>query len=163
VESAATWDREHSTWDVGLRGLALFSSLPESVISSDCKIVYIYRNIKDVINSSYHFILAALSIPLEDVSFKETFDEFCQGISAYGPYWDHILGYWKASQERPGRILFLKYEDMKKDPKSNVKKLAEFVGYPFSIEEGNAGETLLSNNSLQENLGYSKILDTCRG
>ncbi|GJV16704.1 flavonol 4'-sulfotransferase [Tanacetum coccineum] len=41
-----------------------YTSLPESVISSDCKIVYIYRNIKDVINSSYHFILAALNIPL---------------------------------------------------------------------------------------------------
>ncbi|GKE43159.1 flavonol 4'-sulfotransferase [Tanacetum coccineum] len=116
-----------------------YTSLPESVISSDCKIVYIYRNIKDVINSSYHFILAALNIPLEDVSFKETFDEFCQGISWCGPYWDHILGYWKASQERPGSILFLKYEDMKKDPKSHLKKLSEFIGYPFSIEEENVG------------------------
>ncbi|GKA01489.1 flavonol 4'-sulfotransferase [Tanacetum coccineum] len=116
-----------------------YTSLPESVISSDCKIVYIYRNIKDVINSNHHFIPAALNIPMEDVSFMETFDEFCQGISWCGPYWDHILGYWKASQERPGRILFLKYEDMKKDPKSNVKKLAEFIGYPFSMEEENAG------------------------
>ncbi|KAJ9565457.1 hypothetical protein OSB04_001423 [Centaurea solstitialis] len=67
------------------------------------------------------------------------FDDFCQGVSWYGPYWDHILGYWKASQERPGRILFLKYEDMKRDGRNDVKRLAEFIGYPFSVEEEKAG------------------------
>ncbi|KAJ9565453.1 hypothetical protein OSB04_001419 [Centaurea solstitialis] len=76
---------------------------------------------------------------MEDAPFEEAFDDFCLGNSNYGPYWDHILGYWKASLERPGRILFLKYEDMKRDPKNDVKKLAEFIGYPFSIEEEEAG------------------------
>ncbi|KAI3678177.1 hypothetical protein L6452_37461 [Arctium lappa] len=60
-------------------------------------------------------------------------------ISCCGPYWDHILGYWKASQERPERILFLKYEDMKRDARNDVKMLAEFIGNPFTIEEEKAG------------------------
>ncbi|PWA98785.1 flavonol 4'-sulfotransferase [Artemisia annua] len=111
-----------------------YTSLPESVLSSNCKIVYIYRNVKDVIVSQEISKLA-----IEDAPFEEAFDEFCQGVSFYGPYWDHILGYWKASLERPDTILFLKYEDLKMDPVSNVKRLAEFIGYPFSIQETNAG------------------------
>ncbi|KAJ0679948.1 putative quercetin-3-sulfate 4'-sulfotransferase [Helianthus annuus] len=116
-----------------------YNSLPESILSSNCKIVYIYRNIKDVIVSHYHFLREANKLPLEDAPFEEAFDEFYEGVSWYGPYWDHILGYWKASLERPEIILFLKYEDMKKDPTGNVKKLAEFIGFPFTYEEEKAG------------------------
>ncbi|MFS8000502.1 putative quercetin-3-sulfate 4'-sulfotransferase [Helianthus anomalus] len=116
-----------------------YNSLPESILSSNCKIVYIYRNIKDVIVSHYHFLREAIKLPLEDAPFEEAFDEFCEGVSWYGPYWDHILGYWKASVERPEIILLLKYEDMKKDPTGNVKRLAEFIGFPFTIKEEKAG------------------------
>ncbi|GKE13637.1 flavonol 4'-sulfotransferase, partial [Tanacetum coccineum] len=48
-------------------------------------------------------------LAIEDAPFEEAFNEFCQGVSYYGPYWDHILGYWKASLERPDTMLFLKY------------------------------------------------------
>ncbi|XP_071703074.1 flavonol sulfotransferase-like [Rutidosis leptorrhynchoides] len=116
-----------------------YPSLPKSVIASNCKIVYVYRNTKDVIVSHYHFLRKVFNVANEDAPFEEAFEEFCQGISGYGPYWDHIIGYWKASLERPDRILLLKYEDLKKDPTSNAKKLAEFMGYPFSTEEEKAG------------------------
>ncbi|KAD5961127.1 hypothetical protein E3N88_12611 [Mikania micrantha] len=116
-----------------------YASLPESVLSSNCKIVYIYRNIKDVIVSQYHFFREALKLPMEDAPFEEAFEEFYQGVSGYGPYWDHVLGYWKASLERPDKILLLKYEDLKSEPKNNVKKLADFIGYPFSADEEKAG------------------------
>ncbi|KAJ9565454.1 hypothetical protein OSB04_001420 [Centaurea solstitialis] len=116
-----------------------YSSLPESLIASDCKIVYIYRNVKDVIVSHYHFRRQIQKLSIEDAPFKEFFDDYYQGISCCGPYWDHILGYWKASQEMPERILFLKYEDMKRDARNDVKRVAEFIGYPFSVEEEKAG------------------------
>ncbi|PWA34350.1 flavonol 4'-sulfotransferase [Artemisia annua] len=116
-----------------------YALLPKSVVTSTCKIVYIYRNIKDVVASHYHFEREKIKLSVEDAPFEEAFHEFCQGISNFGPYWDHILGYWKASLERPGTILFLKYEDLKRDPMSHVKTLAEFIGYPFSREEENAG------------------------
>ncbi|XWS29732.1 hypothetical protein CRYUN_Cryun24cG0055700 [Craigia yunnanensis] len=35
--------------------------------------------------------------------------------------------------------MFLKYEDLLKDSVFYVKKLAEFKGYPFSLEEEEAG------------------------
>ncbi|OMO99046.1 hypothetical protein COLO4_13548 [Corchorus olitorius] len=72
-------------------------------------------------------------------SLEQGFELFCQGKSTFGPIWDHIMGYWKASLEKPNKVMFVKYEDMKKDTASYVKKLAEFVGYPFSPQEEQAG------------------------
>ncbi|KAL9996221.1 putative quercetin-3-sulfate 4'-sulfotransferase [Helianthus debilis subsp. tardiflorus] len=74
-----------------------------------------------------------------------------------GPYWDHILGYWKASLETPERILFLKYEDLKRTPTSNVKRLADFIGYPFLVNEEKAG--VPGGGSLENRLYYRKAKD----
>ncbi|KAL0330197.1 UNVERIFIED_CONTAM: Cytosolic sulfotransferase 15 [Sesamum radiatum] len=75
----------------------------------------------------------------EVLSLDEAFDMFCDGVQAFGPFWDHLLGYWNASLENPDRVLFLKYEDIKRDPLLKVKKIAEFVGLPFSEEEEKEG------------------------
>jgi hypothetical protein len=56
-------------------------------------------------------------------------------VNPYGPYWDHVLGYWKESLENPQKVLFLKYEEMKEQPIANLRWLAEFLGCPFSSEE----------------------------
>ena len=70
---------------------------------------------------------------------EEAFDMYCQDVTGYGPYWDHMLGYWKESKERPDKVLFLKYEDMKEDTSYHVTRLGEFLGYPFSLEEEKDG------------------------
>nr|GEZ71421.1 flavonol 4'-sulfotransferase [Tanacetum cinerariifolium] len=56
-----------------------YASLPKSVLTSNCKIVYIYHNIKDVVISHYHFIREIKKLTMEDAPFEEAFDEFCQG------------------------------------------------------------------------------------
>ncbi|KAK6244001.1 hypothetical protein QUC31_010410 [Theobroma cacao] len=116
-----------------------YTALPKSILDSDCKIVYICREPKDAFVSLYHFLAKRAPKKAEFVSLEEAFDLFCQGKSVYGPYLDHVLGFWKASQARPGKVLFLKYEDMMKDTAPYVKRLAEFMGYPFSLEEEEAG------------------------
>ncbi|XP_016747886.1 cytosolic sulfotransferase 15 [Gossypium hirsutum] len=47
--------------------------------------------------------------------------------------------YWRASQEKPSKILFLQYEDLKEDINSHLKKLAMFLGVPFTEEEEKQG------------------------
>ncbi|KAJ0622804.1 putative quercetin-3-sulfate 4'-sulfotransferase [Helianthus annuus] len=47
---------------------------------------------------------------------------FCEGAVAYAPYWDHALRYWKVTLESPDKILFLKYMEIKRDPKVNVNR-----------------------------------------
>lgn len=71
---------------------------------------------------------------------------FCKGVSPFGPFWDHSLGYWKAYLEYPDRILFLRYEDLKREPLNGIEELTEFLGAPFSLEEeGNGvGEEILT-------------------
>ncbi|WCJ30310.1 Cytosolic sulfotransferase 17 [Euphorbia peplus] len=113
-----------------------FNSLPKSILNSDTKIIYVSRNPKDVLVSLWHFSCVKNS---EVTTFEEAYETFCKGVSIYGPYWDHLLGYWKASLEFPNKVLFLKYEEMKNDGRLYVKKMADFMGYPFSIDEEKHG------------------------
>ncbi|KAL7178904.1 hypothetical protein ACSBR1_042300 [Camellia fascicularis] len=82
--------------------------LPESMIASGCKFVYIWRDPKDVFVSMWYFMNKIKPKEQPPLSLDEAFDLFCEGISNYGPFWDHVLGYWKASQESPDNILFLR-------------------------------------------------------
>ncbi|XP_027182082.1 cytosolic sulfotransferase 1-like [Coffea eugenioides] len=73
------------------------------------------------------------------LSIDEAFELFCKGIYPFGPFWDHAEGYWNASLNDVQKVLFLKYEDLKIDATSHVKKLAEFLGFPFSPKEDENG------------------------
>ncbi|KAF7091800.1 hypothetical protein CFC21_094355 [Triticum aestivum] len=64
---------------------------------------------------------------------------FCRGLSPYGPFWEHCLEYWKASLATPDKVLFLKYEEIKEDSVGVARKLAVFLGVPFSQEEESSG------------------------
>ncbi|KAB5533982.1 hypothetical protein DKX38_017068 [Salix brachista] len=63
---------------------------------------------------------------VEPLSLEEAFELFCSGISSYGHYWDHVLGYWRASLEFPEKILFLTYEEMKKDTAAHIVSMCSF-------------------------------------
>ncbi|XP_042982711.1 cytosolic sulfotransferase 13-like [Carya illinoinensis] len=76
-----------------------YTLLPTSVKNSTCKIMYVYRNPKDTFVSLWHFVNRVHSTT---VSFEETFDKFCRGMSPFGPYWNHVLSCWKESIEKPG-------------------------------------------------------------
>ncbi|KAE8718373.1 multiple C2 and transmembrane domain-containing protein 2-like isoform 1 [Hibiscus syriacus] len=122
-----------------------YTCLPKSIIHSRCKIVYLCRDPKDTFVSMWHYFKRMVETnktgkEVSFVSIEEAIDLFCRGVSSFGPYWDHVLGYWKASLEHPERILFLRYEAMKEETESCVKKLAEFFGCPFSLEEERGGK-----------------------
>ncbi|XP_059448399.1 cytosolic sulfotransferase 5-like [Corylus avellana] len=115
-----------------------YSMLPISAKNStNCKIVYLCRNPKDTLVSFWHFCnrLRPMSTSTGALSLEDAFDMFCRGSSGFGPYWDHVLGYWKESIEKPEKVLFLKYEEMKEQPIANMRRLADFLGWPFSPEE----------------------------
>ncbi|KAK5771532.1 cytosolic sulfotransferase 5-like [Gossypium arboreum] len=115
------------------------ASLPESATNSSCKLVYLCRNPKDTFVSLWHFTNKLRTKDMGSNSLEVTFDKFIRGVSLYGPFWDHVLGYWKESLENPERVLFLKYEEMKEQPKLQLMKLAQFLGCPFSNEEETRG------------------------
>ncbi|XP_065617593.1 flavonol 3-sulfotransferase [Quercus suber] len=105
---------------------------------------------KDVFVSLWHFSQKSESVTkaMEDLHLEDALMYFCEGLSSSGPYWDHVLGYWRASLESQERILFLKYEDLMNDTVYWVKEMAMFMGYPFSLKEEEKG-------------AVQKIIDQC--
>ncbi|KAK4726790.1 hypothetical protein R3W88_031707 [Solanum pinnatisectum] len=114
-----------------------FASLPKSVQNSETKLVYLCRNPRDTFISMRHFSNNLRLDHKDTNSIEEMFDFFCKGLSIYGPFWDHVLDYWKQSIENPNRVLFLMYEEMKEKPKVQLNRLTEFLECQFSIEEEN--------------------------
>ncbi|KAJ4837323.1 hypothetical protein Tsubulata_043266 [Turnera subulata] len=107
--------------------------------------MYTCRNPLDQIVSMFHFshkfIRRSENVEEERplLSIDEGLENLCRGVQGYGPFWDNVLGYWKASQGRPDKVMFLKYEELKEDILSNLKRLAEFLGFPFTEEEEKQG------------------------
>jgi len=118
-----------------------YASLPQTIRDSRCRIVYVSRNPLDHFISHWQFMLKRSRDNVNPPLPLETcFDMYFNGIHGYGPFWDHILGYWKASLESPNKVLFLKYEDLKEDVNFvQLKKLADFLGFPFSADEEREG------------------------
>ncbi|KAL2326327.1 hypothetical protein Fmac_025385 [Flemingia macrophylla] len=116
-----------------------FTSLAKSIEETNCKIIYICRNLFDTFISTWIFVNKIMPEILPTLPLEEAFERYCKGVIGYGPSWNHILGYWKESVARPSKVLFLKYEDLKEDINFNVKKIAEFLDFPFTKEEENDG------------------------
>ncbi|XP_010460594.1 PREDICTED: cytosolic sulfotransferase 7-like [Camelina sativa] len=143
-----------------------FQTLREALKNSPCKIVYVWRNVKDVLVSFWYFKCAILKIEEEGSMLESLFESFCEGVTNHGPFWEHVLSYWKGSLEDPKNVLFLKYEELKTDPNVQLKKLAEFLGCLFTVEEEESGsvEEILDLCSLSnlKNLEINKTGKTAR-
>ncbi|CAH2037883.1 unnamed protein product [Thlaspi arvense] len=114
-------------------------TMKQALKDSPCKIVYVCRNVKDTLVSLWCFACAHQKIELDRSLLESMFDSFCSGTVYYGPFWEHVLSYWRASLEDPKHVLFLRYEEMKAEPRGQVKRLAEFLGCPFTKEEEESG------------------------
>ncbi|XP_042498417.1 cytosolic sulfotransferase 12-like [Macadamia integrifolia] len=116
-----------------------YVSLPESVKKQGCKMVFLCRDPRDMFISNWHFTNKLRPQTMGTLLLEEAFESFCKGVCVYGPIWDHILEYWKQSLERPEKVYFLKFEEMKAEPSVQLKRLAEFFGCPISEEEEKEG------------------------
>ncbi|XP_076895873.1 cytosolic sulfotransferase 5-like [Bidens hawaiensis] len=116
-----------------------YVSLPKSVKDSKCKLVYLCRNPKDTFISLWAFSNQLRLQEMGTNSLEDVFEKYCEGVSLYGPFWDHLLGYWQESLKNPDKVYFLTYEEMKEEPDLHLRKLTEFLGCPFSVEEKKEG------------------------
>ncbi|CAO2628050.1 Amine sulfotransferase [Lemmus lemmus] len=96
------------------------------------KILYIYRNPKDVLTSYFHY---SNSVVLYEVSDTiETFmQRFLDGRVVGSNWFDHIRGWYEHRHDF--NIMFLSYEDMKKDLRGSVLKICSFLEKELSEED----------------------------
>jgi hypothetical protein len=84
--------------------------------------------------SYFHFAKSLLY-----VKYNGPFERFAKLLmkdeAPYAPYFPHLEGYLNLSQERPAQCLGVAFEDMKADPKAQIRRVAEFIGIEVEDED----------------------------
>ncbi|XP_067007721.2 luciferin sulfotransferase [Anabrus simplex] len=120
--------------------------LPTQLSTVKPKIIYVARNPKDMCVSFYHYCMLIHNL-------KGSFEDFCELFlrdrAPMGPIWNHILGFW--SRRHEPNILFLTYEEMKRDLSGIIRTTADFLGKTLSENDVNRLEEHLSFGSMKKN------------
>ncbi|XP_065294490.2 sulfotransferase ssu-1-like [Dermacentor albipictus] len=111
--------------------------------SKDAKYIYVARNPYDCCVSHFYHTRNAPIYRFQEGTFDQFFDMFVEGKVDVGDYFDHLLS-WHAHRNDPN-VLFVTYEQLKKDINAWVVKIADFIGEEF-------GQKLRSDNSRLENV-----------
>ncbi|XP_076115733.1 sulfotransferase 1C4-like isoform X1 [Mytilus galloprovincialis] len=123
-----------------------FQYIPTRHVEKGGKIVHMIRNPKDVSVSLHNHARKDICINL-DIPWNEYFEIWMTGKLPYGSWFDYELGMEQAEKDHPGLIYTCYYEDMKKNPTKEIKKLADFLEINVTDEtvEGIAKATTFDN------------------
>ncbi|KAL1484249.1 hypothetical protein MTO96_032678 [Rhipicephalus appendiculatus] len=127
----------------------IMTHLPLKVFSpmDEAKYIYVARNPYDCAVSYYHFLKGLTPKTFADVSFENFLKLFLSGKVVYGDYFDHLLPWYERRND--DNVLFLTYEQLKIDTRTEVLKIADFLG-------GDHGAVLREDDALLE-----KVLHAC--
>lgn len=99
--------------------------------TTQAKYIYVARNPKDVAVSLYYHLRGFCQWDYSG-EWGDFFGLFMKGHVPFGLWFDHVLGWWKYREEK--NVLFLKFEDIKKDLPGAVRTVAEFMGQSLKPE-----------------------------
>ena len=120
--------------------------------TTPAKYIYSARNPKDVAVSFFHHARAWSILGPYHGPWDHFFRMFMDGKMDSGLWFDHVLEWWKHKDDP--NVLFLKFEDMKRDLPGAVKQIAEFIGYEVSPE-------VISSITEQSTFESMKANDAC--
>lgn len=117
-----------------------FNKVPYSPYA---KYIYITRNPYDCCVSYYYHTRNIQAYRFQNGTFDEFFELFLNGKVDYGDYFDSVMS-WYEHRTDPN-ILFLTYEELKRDTTKSVLRMAEFIG-------DDKGKMLRGNSELLESI-----------
>lgn len=126
--------------------------LPKNVWTIKPKIIYVARNPKDAAISFYHHFKLAYQY---QGTCEDFLGLFIDGLVEFGPQASHILDFWKLRNE--DNVLFLTFEEMKKDLKNVIRRVAVFLDK--TIEDKKVDELYdhLQINKMRDNTAVFNV------
>ncbi|XP_033124104.1 sulfotransferase 1C2-like isoform X2 [Anneissia japonica] len=126
-------------------------AIPPHIKEKKPKIIFVSRNPKDTAVSFFFFHKTGKHLPTYE-SWTEFLNDFCAGNLIRGD-WFAMNSYWW-SQRNDKNVLFVKYEDMKRNLSEVVEKVASFLGW--TIPDGKLPE-LLQHCSFESMRSNNKV------
>ncbi|XP_037565741.1 3-beta-hydroxysteroid sulfotransferase [Dermacentor silvarum] len=111
---------------LAVRTFATHLPLSKDTVSQEGKYIYVARNPWDVCVSMYHMVTNLSSYEYQDATFEDFVNVFVSGNFGYGDYFEHVASAYNLRQEP--NVLFVTYEEMKKDTRDVILKVAHFLG-----------------------------------
>ncbi|XP_038174196.1 sulfotransferase 1C2-like [Arvicola amphibius] len=125
-----------------------YEMIPETVKQKQCKIVYVVRNPKDTAVSLFHYYRDNPSLPSPG-TWAAFLELFLRGDVVYGSWFDHVLSWEKHKNDK--NVLFLFYEEMKKDFVKSLNKIADFLGIDVNDSDVSKIARSTSFNEMKSN------------
>ncbi|VVD02247.1 unnamed protein product [Leptidea sinapis] len=123
------------------------SLLPPTILDNN-KVVYIAREPRDVVVSYYYHNKLARFIN-DEPDFKSFWKLFKDSEVIWSPFFPHVQEAWE-KRNNPN-LLFLFYEDLLKDLRGNVQRVAEFFGKSLTSEQLNELSEHLTFDNFKKN------------
>ncbi|XP_071446820.1 sulfotransferase 1C4-like [Hetaerina americana] len=135
------------------------SLLPPTLLDT-CKVIYVARNPKDVAVSYFHLHRLKGDIDME-ADFPQYWDFFQRDLLTWAPFWSHVEESWRLKEHK--NMLFLFYEDMKKDLPATIRKTAAFLGKSYTDEQVIKLVDHLQIDNFRKQPSLQRLMDNVKG
>jgi len=129
---------DESPWrdaPTGLRVIKTHLSMDKVPYSPAARYICVVRDPKDVFVSSFHFVRDSMLGPLMP-SKARWLENFLSPDTMSGSWAAHLHSYWQVRQR--DNVLFLTYEEMKRDLPGTVRRIARLMNVALTTEQFDA-------------------------
>jgi len=126
-----------------LPGNGRFIGTHEPYRSAYRRAVYLVRDVRDVALSEFAF---EQNLGIGRATIDEYLDEFLRGRKRHGSWQHHVESYLDSPLSKTGDLLFIRYEDLRKNGVEVFQQLVDFLHVSVTRD---AIERAIANNTVQ--------------